>query len=240
MKKLKIQFIDTFNSSPEEYAPIPAKKMLPEWYKKTHPYIPSMPERINSDASVNATIKKCMPVFDSLTTGYYIRTINDFYISNNEERGTKWYSWPNHKMVEFHAAEQAGEFPIKEFYKDLIPKIENPWGIKTPKGYSCLFINPLNHSKEDRPFTIFEGVVDTDTYHEGVKFPFLLEDYNFVGVIPAGTIIAQVIPFKRDKWVSSIGKDADLGHIARNNIDILKSTFVHGYKNNFWQKKDFS
>jgi hypothetical protein len=60
---------------------------------------------------------------------------------------------------------------------------------------------------------------------------------NFSGIIPAGTPIAQIIPFKREDWIikedKSLYFDADtIGKKARN----VMSGF---YKNNFWNKKNY-
>ena len=51
-------------------------------------------------------------------------------------------------------------------------KFINKWLIKTPPGYSCLFVKPLNHF--ETRFEIISGVVDTDTYINTINFPFLL------------------------------------------------------------------
>ena len=47
-------------------------------------------------------------------------------------------------------------------------------------------------------FTIMDGIVDTDSYNALVNFPFFLNDWSYEGLIPAGTPMAQVIPFKRE------------------------------------------
>ena len=38
-------------------------------------------------------------------------------------------------------------------------KFVNPWVVKTPPGYSALFVPPLN--RIETPFTFFSGVVET-------------------------------------------------------------------------------
>lgn len=57
----KIKFYP-FNASTVEFAPqpIPASKLLPEWYKK-QPGIIENDKAIQSGV-VNATVKKCMPL----------------------------------------------------------------------------------------------------------------------------------------------------------------------------------
>jgi hypothetical protein len=46
--------------------------------------------------------------------------------------------------IDTHSINQLGESPLIEKNKNLpFYKILNPWKIKTPKGYSCLFLPPL-------------------------------------------------------------------------------------------------
>ena len=51
-------------------------------------------------------------------------------------------------------------------------KFGNKWLIKTPPGYSCLFIHPMN--RVENRFKLIEGIVDTDTYVNTINFPFIL------------------------------------------------------------------
>ena len=92
------------------------------------------------------------------------------------------------------------------------------------------------HNQNDR-FVILEGVVDTDNYYTAVNFPFVLKTPDKEFMIPAGTPIAQVIPFKRDKWESSFSSDKE----SANGINTyLNSQFFDRYKRMFWQRKSFS
>ena len=117
-----------------------------------------------------------------------------------------------------------------------IPKWKNPWGIETPKGFSCLIINPVHSS--NLYFSILEGIVDTDRYTSPTNFPFVLKDPEFEGMIPAGTPLAQVIPFKRSSWKMEMGTEKNLKKV-RENRDDLSSVFFDRYKRLFWSKKEY-
>jgi hypothetical protein len=59
-----------------------------------------------------------------------------------------------------------------------------------------------------------------------------------------GTPIAQVIPFKREKWSSLVvDGDQNSGNIIEDNQDLLNSrlakVFSGAYKKFFWNKKEF-
>jgi len=216
------------------YYPKPASSIIPEWYKKTKPYNnESGKKELDSNYTVPATIKKCIPVLDSLSTGYIIPTYCDLWIKKNEH-GDIVYVTSHELNIEFHPIIQAPYHP--KMNQHPYPKWINPWGIKTPKGYSCLFVPPVHGI--NKFFTIAEGVVDTDNYSAPVNFPFVLNDTNFEGLIPAGTPMVQVIPFKRDSWNMKIGSEKDF---IDNNIIIkkLQSVFFDRYKNLFWEKKRY-
>ena len=243
----KIKFTCFFNSFDKDDAPKPSKLFIPEWYKSTNPYIDSK-KSFNKNMMFKATIKKCIPILDSITSGYIITTPMDLYISKRknipmgisiiDEKDIKeetYYEWPlkDFSFIEMHPIEQAKLHPQNNLMD--YPKFMNPWGIKTPKGYSCLFINPVH--RENDTFSILEGIVDTDTYNLPVNFPFVLKDSEWTGMIPKGTPIVQILPFKRDSWGSEYDfKNTDELNI---NLDKFNRSFFDKYKNKFWQKKQY-
>lgn len=227
--------------------PKPADKYVPDWYKETGSYIFDQ-KKPYPDGRSPATIKKCMPVFDAITSGYIIESISDVYISpveqeeidNNEltsERilkKTQEFMWSHSPTIDFHPLNQA---PVHPYKKDdyRYPKWLSPWGIQTPKGYSCLFIQPMHR---DSVFTILPGIVDTDKYFAPVNFPFVINDPNFEGLIPKGTPIAQVIPFKRDSWKNFLGNENNAKKILEHKFK-LQQKFFDKYKSMFWDKKQY-
>tara|TARA_A100001011_G_C13896397_1_gene669164 strand:- start:123 stop:653 length:531 start_codon:yes stop_codon:yes gene_type:complete len=147
--------------------------------------------------------------------------------------------WVNKKLEIHQPFQLAGSDLIKK-NKDLpIHKFVNPWTIQTPKGYSCLFVPPLNN-RDDR-FEILSGIVDTDLHKIPVNLPFIINSDKYPEldtIIEKGTPIAQVIPFKRDNWKMSIEKQKRKGYI----LELVKflTSFIDRYKNNIWQKKKWN
>ena len=232
---MKITFTDLSQSVDSEYYPVPAKEILPQWYRDLHPYEGEKRVIIVDGGFTTSTAKKCMPMFDSISSGYIIKTHNDLSISRSNT-GEPIFQWPGKELVTFHSNFQAHTNPNVPPEED-VPKFINPWAIKTPLGYSCWFKNLSNNP--DTPFEIFEGVVDTDSYNSAVHFPFLLKDSLFSGIIPAGTPIAQVVPFKRDSFSMEIGGKKHLA-IAEKHLSRIRSRFFNVYKDSFWAKKDYS
>jgi hypothetical protein len=226
----EIVFIDMVGVLPD-YAPIPAKSSIPDWYKELNSYTDN--KKIpNGNGGTSATIKKCIPVFDAITAGYFIKLPADVFVTQKEDG--PYYEWSNYGLIQFHPVSQAPNHPHRNKLP-IYPKFINPWSIKTPKGYSCLFTAPKHR---DNSFTILDGIVDTDTYFAPVNFPFVLNDNKFEGLIPAGTIIAQVIPFKRDAYTMVINKSED-NQNAQNILQQLKTKMFDSYKTQFWHKKEY-
>lgn len=234
---MKIQFTTTIDVA-NNYPPIPASQNVPDWYKKTPSYLTEDGSKKPAlNGTKTGTIKRCMPVFDAMSNGYLILLAVDVYVHKEKlEDGTTVQSlaWASSGIIEFHPIEQASLHPVANPQQN-IPKFMNPWIIKTPKGYSSLFVPPMHRSA---PFEILPGLVDTDVYNAAVNFPFIIKDTNFDGLIPAGTPIAQLIPVKRDSWKSTFGGEKELKNMAKI-IDRIHGKFFDGYKTLFRQPKEY-
>lgn len=232
---MNITFTNVYQTEAVEL-PKPASSFVPDWYKNLESYLNGS-KKPTGDGNSAATAKKCMPVFDSITAGYIIALPADVYVSQQETPdGTKqpYFEWSSFGLVQFHPAEQAPNHPSRNGHM-AYPKWINPWAIKTPKGYSTLFVQPFHR---ESVFTILPGIVDTDNYSAPVNFPFVLNDITFEGMIPKGTPIAQVIPFKRESWEMQIGGEKEL----REQITItnkLQTKFFDRYKSMFRSPKEY-
>jgi hypothetical protein len=238
---LEITFIKTHTHVPDFCAPVPAADELPDWYKKQSSYMTADSKRVplideeQNKVNTSSTIKRCMPVFDSMSSGYLLRSSSDVYVKTSID-GTPFYAWPDSHLtqIEFHSPKQADQHP-KHNPDIAYPKWVNYWGIKTPEGYASLFVTPLHR---DLPFEILPGVVDTDTYNSPVNFPFTLKDSRWEGLIPSGTPIAQVIPFKRDEWTMNFGGDKEKLDQSIQGMQ-LRTKFFDGYKTMFRKQKSY-
>jgi hypothetical protein len=231
----------------EEDYPVPIKLNIPEWYKKLEHSI------------LNNTIKGCMPFLDTLTSGYLLKIPQDFHVKHNIENKDNegnlikdsFQTWGLHDHnqmlyskainlnsgIATHSIKQVEGAPFIEKNKNLpFYKISNPWKIKTPKGYSCLFVPPLNNS-DDR-FSIISGIVDTDSFPLEINFPIIINGDKYPVLettIKKGTPYVQIIPFKRDSWKMSLKarKQKDI-----QNIKIFYHLkLLHIYKEKYWNKK---
>jgi hypothetical protein len=212
------------------FPPKPAVKEVPEWYRNTPEYIGNQGKKFIENNTPH-TIKKCMPVFDAMTAGYILYTQVDIQVSRAND--LPYYNWSDQGAISFHPIEQAPLHPKRN--EAPYPKWNSSYAISTPPGYSVLFTQPMHR---ESVFTILDGIVDTDTYKAPVNFPFVLNDVKWEGIIPAGTPMAQVIPFRRESWKYNIGSNKEL--IEQEKIlKKLKTLLYNSYKKQFWSSKEY-
>ena len=229
MLKNKITFCATSENMVDVRPhPQPAGRFIPDSYKKL--------EKFKDNNIHDITVKSCIPVLDSLTCGYIIPFDQDYVV---DIIGDDFSVTPANKekfSVDYHRSVQ-----IPDTWKEVggnmkhAGKFINKWLIKTPPGYSCLFVKPLNHF--ETRFEIISGVVDTDTYINTINFPFLLHQRDKQFLIKKGDPLVQVIPFKRQKWKKWSGFYKEKLH--ESTLMKLESYFFDKYKRLFWHKKEY-
>lgn len=202
-----------FDTRTEHFQPIngfmPARKALPEWYRKAPTRAPLEgdqytfdgehfvfdPEKADPKTQYASTFKHCMPVLDSMTMGYVV-TLGEDVVFNEDAQ----------MFEESEEVQQGGHFPFEmvgyptpDWCHPKLYKWNSWWRLELPEGYSGLFMHPLHRT--DLPFYTLPGLVDTDVHPLEVNTPFMMRK-GFSGTIPAGTPVFQMIPFKRENWKS--------------------------------------
>ena len=227
-----IEFIKTSDKVSDLYFPVPASKEIPEWYKNISSYIGGEKSVIGKGETL-ATIKKCMPVFDSISSGYLLKTYCDIEILwdgiSYEFVTSPYYG----EVIVGHSAGQVTGHPGVNNRHTYVPKLINVWAVKTSPGYSSLILPPMHR---DNIINIFPGIIDSDSFNDVTNFPFTVNTKEEKVIVPAGTIIAQIIPFKREDWKMSISDDPKDLLKSSNSI---RSVFFEAYKNMFWSKKSY-
>jgi hypothetical protein len=247
-KEIEFSAHEDYFAIKEDY-PTPIKLNIPEWFKKLEHTV------------TNSTIKGCVPFLDSLTSGYLLKFPQDFHVRHNvdnknekgEEFKDSFQTFALHDVqqilhakkvnlnsgIDLHGLKQLEGSPLINKNKNLpFYKILNPWKIKTPKGYSCLFVPPLNNS-DDR-FNIIPAIVDTDTFPNEINFPIVINGDKYPVLettIKKGTPYVQIIPFKRDNWNMTLR--------PRKQKEVQNSRLFYGlkilniYKDKYWSKKSW-
>lgn len=236
---MEIKFICLDKTVASVFPPLPAKKVIPEWYKNISYYTKNKKANaaemvVNNDTTPGLSIKACMPFLDYLSSGYVLRYPADIALTAlpiNEHNAIPWY-WRT-KCAEgtigcgYHPQEQL-PIEINGINHNYI-KIMNPWVVKTPPGYSCFFYQPLDF---DSPLQLFSGIVDTDTFDMPINFPGFIKkegDYTLKG----GDPLMVVFPFKRDSWSMKVSV-GEIKHLPKVMLFLER-----GYKNLFHKPKKY-
>lgn len=236
LKKVHIEFIAKNKDELEILEkPYPSIQGTPSWFKDTPRYIHSHPD-VDSYGDPNSTIKKCLPVVDILGAGYHIPLYSDVWVENAGELNLSFrWSIDSMEVVTTQKPEQHKKYPVPPGYYDPVFKWINPWIVKTPPGWSTLFLHPQHH--EDLPFKSLSAMVDTDKHPSPVNFPFFLRK-GFDGLIPKGTPMIQVIPFKREKFKATYGYDKK--NLLQKAWNKAHTVFFERYQKHFWSQKTYT
>lgn len=235
----KIEFVTAYPEISLAFPePVPAGKGIPEWYKR-------QPSYMGGDSSVThgqmkLTVKKCQAVFDAMAGGYILRLPTDLYIDTTDEK--QEFELPHDckayqsRLMSTHTNEQVSEMKLDEdLYVRHILRIHPTWLVRTPKGYSTLFTQPMH--QDPSPLFAVSAIIDTDNFLSDGHLSFFVKK-NFKGILKQGTPLIQVIPFKRDEWEMSIDPNYDTKLIEAQRLSV-RSTFQNGYKMKYWVKKVF-
>jgi hypothetical protein len=211
----------------------PAKGHVPKWYKEIDLWKNN--EVFSIETRFNKTVKHCTSLLDSLTIGYMLVLPYDFYVKNNN--GIPYIACKGNDAFTPKAQ-------IQDDYPSLVPEGHNPlmftWkfsaAISIPLGYSFLLTHPIN--RHELPFTTVSGVVDGGFVTNPIgSLPFYIKD-GFEGVIPQGTPIAQIIPFRQENWSSKIANG--LVNIGKKHGEQSKAVLSGWYKKTFWTRKNYN
>ena len=177
--------------------PYPSIKKLPTWWKEIPAYS-NHKNKFDLDPYSAVTVKRCVPTLDMLGAGYYVPLWSDLLVTQqNNIPVVKWAA--STRVLDVWSDKQGANFKIIDGYSKMFFKNLHGWTIKTPPGWSSMFIHPVAYP--DMPFHTISGIVDTDVFDGEINVPFAIKD-GFEGVIEKDTPMFQIIPFKRDQWTS--------------------------------------
>jgi hypothetical protein len=212
-----------------------AKNYVPDWYKKSDLWVGGRDISYSNEGYPYKALKHCVPFLDSLTTGYILELWQDIRVQKDHNNNIviNWFdtTFPPLEKRDSNVS------PLVPAPKGCSPDQfvwHIPFGIETPPGYSVFYTHPLN--RNDLPFVTMSAVIDTDSSMiPGGNVPVFF-DKDFEGIIPVGTPIAQVIPFKREEWDSEVINDEN--NYKSKVFNISKHT-SGAYRRFMWSKKRF-
>jgi hypothetical protein len=240
----KVSFISTLPKMKDVFPrPEPASKAIPSWYKKLESFYNSDDTPVNGHQ--NLTAKRCVAFLDILSSGYIMKAPFDIYIDTTD--GKQVFEIPEamkplialgtKQFVGSHDMRQVDGYPFdKDQYIEFLFRVNLVWVVKTEPGYSTLYLQPQHH--EVSPLFAISAIIDSDTYPSNGLFSFLVKK-DFKGFIYKGTPLVQVIPFKRQDYVSEYIQEQEEYNKIQNIGNLVRSVFNSGYKKFLWHKKSY-
>jgi hypothetical protein len=240
----KIKFLTTSLEMYENYDilhPEPAIKNIPDWYKDlAQHYDTNSVEFLNpvndrGTDGANVSTKMCYPFRDAMTAGYVYKLTKDLEVSLDPD-GKPTISWEDDSLMMMD----------KRYILDMVPPeghhpvhfgLRMHWYYETPPGYSILLTHPMN--RYDLPFTIPSGIIESDLFGIPVFISFFLKK-NFIGTIPKGTPLFQLIPFKREDWEMEVSLDPEEVLQKEYDLENRRTRLFAYYKRFAWRKKNYS
>jgi hypothetical protein len=214
----------------DNYPPVPASKIIPEWYKDIPPLLKTVPGYLITDNI--GSVKKCVPVLDYLTSGYIIRNTYQAELTRSTDNTFEGFKSsgikPDHIGGQPHH-----QCPVSlNGHKHHYVKIHQPWLIKTPPGYSSLIYQP--HYFFNKDYEILPAIVDTDKHTEAIALVSILHNDT---IIQPGDPLVVVLPFKREDWKHSVKYEEFL---SKSIFKLFLTKAWHGtYGKLFHSKKTY-
>lgn len=215
---------------------LPAKKFIPDWYKKIPKNKNENQIVYDNEKGFAPSVKLCLPFLDAFSSGYMIKLPYDLYIKNNN--GAPFLVGPSgipdnqlpgwRESIAHENIVPSGCYPYEYAWNYCI-------AYSVPTGFSMLATHPFN--RWDLPFVTLTGIIDGGLVMQpNGNFPFYIKA-GFEGVIPQGTPIIQILPFRQEKWKS----EKQVGLVEQGLKHRLASAakLSGWYKNVFWIRKEY-
>mgnify|MGYP007089738345 CR=1 FL=1 len=241
---MKISFVSNRPWLTENAKSVPSlvSKSLPAWYRKSDRFFKN-PQTgdflVGEDGGKFPTYKACPALLDVMTSGYTLNTPCDVEIFINDN------GLPDCKIMDrlyfdfCTTRPPMNDFQVPYGYNEYHFAWNPDWGVKLPKGYSAMFLSPIN--RFELPFHTVGGIIDNDEVDLMGQIPFFIQK-DFVGIIPAGTPYIQIFPFKREDWESEYVLEKSPMKLYNKNFENSKKYRIPNggfYKNFVWNKRQY-
>ena len=220
VKTQKIRFVANKHWLTEDNSSKPqsAGKSIPEWYKQADRYakdpatgnyweMPDVGGKI-------PTWKACPAVFDIMGTGYNYQTPCDLEFVEDAAGKISAKVLDDNYSSFLQERETLDQFPVPKGYHAKPFTWRPDWIVELPEGYSALYMHPLN--RFELPFLTINGIIDNDQDSFPAPMPFFFLK-GITGILPAGTPIAQILPFKREPWMAEVDASLTLAQMEEKN-----------------------
>lgn len=197
----RVRFLSVVGDFSVSTPVIEARKYIPDFIKK----------QIADKKPSNKRFSVCPGMWDIAQAGFLICTHVDIHIKANSAGAMvklgnlpallepKELSYLQVGQFDFGVVE--GQAVVEEGLAKTAWKIPLPWAVMNDAGYSNIVQAASIHTSDEvkKNLFIYPGVVDHDNFHTVNLIVSPVRECEFV--IPAGTPILQVIPFRREAFL---------------------------------------
>jgi hypothetical protein len=200
-KRPKVKFLCSIEAALIAYPVEPINKAVPKWLETEAAEYSKDYKEINANTLSKTTFTKCKGIRELYKTGWVVRAWQDIYVDANDDGSFEWRTKVNQSAyngvneVSAHSPDTFKHCPHLSKYVPIL-KIQTPWVMDIPKGYSAL---QLPVAYQDNPlFTGVEGI-----YNRNFGLMDLTIQLFWHGrgpqMIKAGTPLAHFILIKNEK-----------------------------------------
>jgi hypothetical protein len=188
-----------------EHPPFRNSAGWPDWFKKA--------------GKNSVAVARCKGIQDYLSLGITVPLWGDVKIHPTEGGGTAVAMADSFFSAEQFDAEMTKGCPFMEdrpVEHAGCPDLRSPFLYKTAPGYSLLCL-PVLYEPDPR-YQVLPSVINTDYFHRVNVALKVLSDEEFI--IPTGTPICHLIPFKRNDKVKKVIMGDEYMHSQASNRGI--------------------
>ena len=213
----------------EDVLPRKTNTFVPDWWKN----IPRGDRDASKFSIQHDTVKRCPSFPDYFSQGFVVPAWADMVIKYDDAikrpfsrigRQETFFPITDHPSWQFLDHVTPSVFGVEAQWAF---KLNSPWRLITPKGYSTLQLPLLYHFTSD--YSVLPGIVNTDSHHQ-INIQFMYHGKGKEVFIPRGTPLVQYIPFKRIQTEMVIREqtEQDKKRFAENDLEVT-SLFTGAY-----------
>jgi len=162
---LEVKFYSPVVGVAETYPVVPARKVIPDWWRKMPHDAANVPNIPDTHAGVvPGTVRRCPGILQLLTTGWVLPLWTDFIVTEANGQVTGAYVPPGAPPFTVHVEEQRPGMPVYAGEAPVLFHFEHTWAVQTPPGYS-LRIDPMPYEVAAALVTV-PGIMHADMFHQ--------------------------------------------------------------------------
>lgn len=201
-KKPKVEFITDVPAALYSYPIVPIRKVKPQWLlDSAKDYAETIKQPIDFETARVTSIAKCKGITHLFKTGWVVRAWQDIVIEANDDGSFRWKTTCDQQAINKIPALQdhdVNTFERCPHLREQVPilKVQTPWRIIIPEGYSILQM-PFPY-QDHKMFTTATGLYSQEFGLMQANIQLFWHERKPT-ILKAGTPLAHLILVKNEK-----------------------------------------